>query len=140
MTILPAVPVLLVDDDAGGAYEAYYESALTALGIAYDKWTELTDGTVTSGELAKYLGPNRAVIWETGADYSQTLTTDEQTVLADFLDGGGRLFITGQDLGYYYLVGNYNGSGFLPRLPARRVCPGRQWPLDAAWRGGRRDW
>jgi len=41
-----------------------------------------------------------AVVWFTGDDGSTTLVTEDQSTLGAYLDGGGRLFITGQDIGY----------------------------------------
>ena len=41
-----------------------------------------------------------SVVWLTGDDYTTTLSPADQAELAAFLDGGGRLFISGQDIGY----------------------------------------
>lgn len=92
----PAPCTLLVDDDAGDSYETYYASALAAAGQDYDLWTVAIQGNPTADDLAGY----GRVVWLTGDDYQATLTSSDQAVLASYLDGGGRLFVSGQDIGY----------------------------------------
>ncbi|MBN1261397.1 MAG: hypothetical protein JXB35_12035 [Anaerolineae bacterium] len=87
---------LLVDDDDGLAYQTYFAEALDALGESYDVRETATAGSPTAAELAGY----GRVIWLTGDDAATTLTAGEQAALAAYLDGGGRLFVTGQDIGY----------------------------------------
>ena len=108
----PDATILLVDDDLGDPYQAYYEAALTAAGRTYTKWTVATDGAVTESVLSAGLGSDRAVIWFTGSDAGSTLTPSEQAALASFLSAGGRLFITGQDIGYdiAYDAGGFYGT------------------------------
>jgi hypothetical protein len=52
-------------------------------------------GQIDSSELGYY----EAVIWLTGAQRESTLTSDDQAHLIGFLDGGGQLFLTGQNIG-----------------------------------------
>jgi len=40
----------------------------------------------------------RVVIWSTGASYSSTLTDDDQDSIEQYVDGGGRLLLFGQDI------------------------------------------
>lgn len=87
---------LLVDDDLGESYETYYETALAAAGIEYDLWTVAAKGSPTANDLAGY----GQIVWFTGDDSNTTLNPSEQTAVAAYLDGGGRLFISGQDIGY----------------------------------------
>ncbi len=93
-------PILIVDDDGGDSYEEYYIQALEDIGFIRDKdfelWSVIADGQVTSDTLYG----RSVVIWFTGDDYSSTLTTNDRTVLAEYLDNGGSLFISGQDIGY----------------------------------------
>ncbi|MEN6403091.1 MAG: M6 family metalloprotease domain-containing protein [Armatimonadia bacterium] len=105
--VLPTV--LLISDDPNQAYGSYYENALTAAGKAYTKWTVATDGAVTGALLADYIGANKAVIWYTGNGYEDTLTASDQSLLTSFLNAGGRLFVTGQDIGYDIAA---DGTGF----------------------------
>ncbi len=89
---LMAAQVLIVDDDAGDAYEVYYQQAAAAAGRSYL--------TVTTPPTAAQMAPFESVVWLTGDDYSTTLTTTDQSELAAYLDAGGRLFMSGQDIGY----------------------------------------
>ncbi len=95
-TPAPVQPILLVDDDAGSAYESYFTAALSSLGRGYDTWNVYNSGSPS----AVTLQAHQVVIWFTGNDYSTTLTTADITNLTTYLNGGGKLFLTGQDIGY----------------------------------------
>ena len=95
-TPLPVQGILLVDDDANSSYQGYFTAALSTLGRGYDTWTVYSQGSPSAATLQQY----PIVIWFTGDDYSTTLTTTDITNLATYLSGGGKLFITGQDIGY----------------------------------------
>jgi len=84
--------ILLVDDDEEADYETYYEEALAATGRSYVKAAE----PPSTSELLSF----DCVIWFTGRDFTTTLTRDDQANLAAYLDAGGSLFLSGQDLGY----------------------------------------
>jgi N-acetylneuraminic acid mutarotase len=88
--------VLLVDDDGGADYQGYFSEH-----CAMACWDACSYGCLNLETIQKY----DAVVWFTGDDRENTLTTEEQTLLADYLDNGGNLLITGQDIGYD-LVGN----------------------------------
>jgi len=85
-------PILLVDDDEGAEYETYYERSLEAAGHSYVK----VEGPPTKRELLSF----DCVVWLTGRDFTTTLTRDDQANLAAYLDGGGSLFLSGQDIGF----------------------------------------
>lgn len=80
--------VLFVDDDEGQGYEGYFTSALDAAGIPYVTTTPPV-----------YVSPDvpYVIIWNCNDGYP-TLTADDQAFLAAYLDGGGRLFLSGQDV------------------------------------------
>ncbi|MBA7521070.1 hypothetical protein ES705_13171 [subsurface metagenome] len=99
--------ILLVDDDMGESdYETYYNDSLTNNSIGYDYWNVYTIGSPVYADLSSY----PVVIWFTGDDYDYTLETNEQSALEQYLDNGGRLFLTGQDIGYY-LIEEENDDG-----------------------------
>ncbi len=104
--------ILLVDDDLNKTYQTYYANALTAMGKSFDTWTVYSQGSPTAATLQKY----RIVIWLTGDDYSTTLASTDITNLTTYLNGGGRLFISGQDIGYHLksstFLTNYLHAGF----------------------------
>jgi hypothetical protein len=86
--------VLLVIDDEGASYESYYQIALDDLTVLYDEWDVASSGVLGS-ELLYYT----CVIWFTGDDATTTLTAQDQTDLTTYLDGGGNLILTGQNIG-----------------------------------------
>ncbi|HIC90188.1 MAG TPA: DUF11 domain-containing protein [Anaerolineae bacterium] len=87
--------ILLVDDDEGKTYDQYYTAALDALHRSYDVWN-----VATAGSPGMLLSAYPMVLWLTGDDWSTTLTVEDRAVLAAYLDTGGRLFISGQDIGW----------------------------------------
>ncbi|TET46292.1 T9SS type A sorting domain-containing protein [candidate division TA06 bacterium] len=86
--------VLLVDDDGGAGYEPFFEEALDQISVAFDEWELFSQGDV-GGVLANYC----LVIWFTGDQVDSTLAAQDQTDLQTYLDAGGLLFITGQNIG-----------------------------------------
>ncbi len=113
---LPPTPALLVvDDDAGASYETYLLPALDALAIPYARWTIATQGPVLTSTLAAY----RGALWFTGDDAVNSLSRAEQITLQTYLDGGGRLFLTGQNIGMD--IKNDNGAFFRTVLHAAFV-------------------
>jgi len=102
----PVEPILLVDDDAGSSYEGYYTAALDALDKGYNTWNVQSQGSPSASELQKH----DVVIWFTGDDYTSTLTSTDQSNLATYLNGGGNLFITGQDIGYDINTASFYGN------------------------------
>jgi subtilisin family serine protease len=94
---LAPICLLVIDDDGGQNYDAYYTSALTQLGMPYDRVTTAPDLTT----LAQYDG----VIWLTGV--SGAISEADQAELSDYLNGGGRLFMSGQDIGQQIGTGDF---------------------------------
>jgi len=88
------VQVLVVDDDGDQPYQDYYATALAAGGYSYGVWRTET-AQVSGADLAQF----DAVVWELGLSYP-TLKPADRAALGAYLDGGGRLFITGQELGW----------------------------------------
>jgi hypothetical protein len=91
--------VLLVDDDDGASYDTFFVSALNSVGVLYDVWTYKTSGAPSDPVLGSY----QAVIWTTGDDFGSignpsTLTAIDQANLQAYLNNGGKLFLSSQDL------------------------------------------
>ncbi|MFX1512692.1 MAG: S8 family serine peptidase, partial [Promethearchaeota archaeon] len=82
--------VLVVDDDDGQTYELYYTAALDALGMSYD--------TTTSSPSTSTMNNYDSVIWFTGDDSTSTLSNSERTNIGNYLTGGGKMFLCGQDI------------------------------------------
>ncbi|HOT93554.1 MAG TPA: S8 family serine peptidase, partial [Anaerolineae bacterium] len=104
--------VLLLDDDFSSAlgypdYTWYYTSTLEALGIPYDYYDadEYAGYAQTIPDLA-VLQQYKAIIWYTGDHWQYNgyytvptpLTQIDQQILIGYLQSGGRLLATGQDL------------------------------------------
>jgi len=85
---------LLVDDDGGLGYEAYYADALDSAGVVWGRWNRRIAAPLLSD-----LNAAEFVIWLTGA-YFPTLEAHDQDVISSYIDGGGDFFISGQDIGY----------------------------------------
>jgi hypothetical protein len=88
------VCALVVDDDGGLGIEAYYADALDSLGVVWGHW----DRSVAKPSISD-LNKAECVIWFTGS-YFPTLEVYDQDLIAAYLDTGGNLFLTGQDIGY----------------------------------------
>jgi hypothetical protein len=98
----PTPCVLVVDDDYdtyGNAYDdqAYYTAALDGLEVGYEVRAVADDD---DGPPLEVLRRYRGVIWLTGRDWDHTLTSADQDALTAYLEGGGRLFVSGQDIGW----------------------------------------
>jgi hypothetical protein len=85
---------ILVDDDGGYDYENYFIEALNAAGESFGVW-DLGKSKLTA-EVADSLS---LLIWNAGLGYP-TLDEVDRDFLMNFLDRGGRLFLSGQDIGW----------------------------------------
>ena len=81
------------------------QSTVQALGWDFDLFivgdTDLDgvyDTDDQNGPSPGILQDYRVVIWSTGASYSSTLTNDDQDSIEQYVDGGGRLLLFGQDI------------------------------------------
>jgi hypothetical protein len=93
-TIAVAAETLVVDGDANiPDVQTYYTSALTDAGATFSVW----DLSVDSNLPSNYLNSFSNVVWFTGNTYPGPMLPYESQ-LAAFLDGGGRLFLSGQDV------------------------------------------
>jgi uncharacterized repeat protein (TIGR01451 family) len=89
-----------VDDDRWYDQEAHYEAALEANGLPYDYWNVNGAGWPYDSPPLEILKRYPILVWFTGYDWYQTLTPEEEARLATYLEGGGRLFLSGQDYLY----------------------------------------
>lgn len=93
-TIAVTDPVLVVDQDGNNPdTRSYYTAALDAAGVAYDVWDLSTSASLPQS----VLDTHAQVIWYTGNTYPGPLLP-YQDELSSYLDGGGRLFLSGQDI------------------------------------------
>jgi uncharacterized repeat protein (TIGR01451 family) len=93
-TIAVTVDTLLVDGDGNAPdVQSYYTAALTTAGQSYSVWDLNQDANLPLNYLLSF----KTVVWYTGNAYPGPIAAYEDE-LAAFLDGGGRLFMSGQDI------------------------------------------
>ncbi|HBC74657.1 MAG: hypothetical protein A2008_00315 [Candidatus Wallbacteria bacterium GWC2_49_35] len=93
----PLPPVLLIADTPdSGKLAKYYKTAIDALKLSYTYHDLSIAEEVTSDLLIQY----PLVIWFTGAESGKTLTEGDQNAVKAYLNAGGSLLLTGQDIGY----------------------------------------
>ncbi len=80
--------------------ERYYTDALRVAGRRFDVWRTVCRGPVDPATLMAYAGANQAVViaWPY-AEASDAVFTAREAIV-QFLEAGGRLFLSGQDFGW----------------------------------------
>ena len=86
--------VLIVDDDNGSDYEKWYRAACDSNGVLYHVYSVQTSGSPSADTLSHY----PVVIWYTGNDVTSTLTPSDIASLTDYLNDGGNLLLSGQNI------------------------------------------
>ena len=97
--------ILLVDDDGGYTYEDHYKDALDTLNAEYDNqyqydtWTVYDPATrIDTPPRARVLNNYRIVIWATAYDYPDSVARLDRVSLMEYLEQGGRLFLTASNI------------------------------------------
>ncbi|MCD6418709.1 T9SS type A sorting domain-containing protein, partial [bacterium] len=111
--LLPAPDILLVQDD-GGDYGEYFSAPMESIGVKFSIWNR-ERGELTSDIVAPF--QMKTILWFTGDVETSTLTSDDKNFLADFIDGGGKLILTGQ-----YIAEDISGSDFWNDYISADVC------------------
>ncbi|MCH7886693.1 MAG: T9SS type A sorting domain-containing protein [Candidatus Marinimicrobia bacterium] len=89
--------ILLVNDDPNSGYSDYYTDVLDSLNVTYHHWFTAEIGIAPAPAAATETG-YPIIIWYTGDETANSLSASEEDSLAAFLDAGGRLFLTGQNI------------------------------------------
>ena len=93
----PDIRILLVDDDDNSPdVQTFYTDALDSLGYAYQVWdTSNSDNEPDTNQLSQF----PFVIWFTGDNDSGSAgpSVESEVYLSNYLEMGGRLFISSQD-------------------------------------------
>lgn len=94
VNILPSL--LFVDDDDGSVnVESYYINAFRSLGLVFEYWNRAVQGQITATQLSNY----KTVVW--GCEWAfPSLDANDRSAIGQFLDNGGQLFLSGQDIGW----------------------------------------
>ncbi len=95
--ITPGLDVLLVAGDNGGGFDAWYRTSLEAIGNTVGTWDRQEMGQLEVFEIAEF----ETVVWETG-NINGGLDINDFSALAYFINHGGDLFLSGQNLAYSY--------------------------------------
>lgn len=105
----PLPCIALVDDDGNNPdVRAYYTDALDALALDYDVWDVGSEGDPAAEDLLGY----KMVLWFTGYPYSNTFNGNNEVAVAEYLDAGGKFFLSSQDYLYEYGITSF-GSDYL---------------------------
>ncbi len=105
----------------GGSYRDVRHDATARIGAALEAGLgahAASNEAVVEGEIA--LGDYSVVVWLVGDESSadHTFTADEQALMTAYLSGGGRVIVSGSEVGYDL---KSNGSSFLSGLGATYV-------------------
>jgi hypothetical protein len=93
VSVIDRKTILIIDDDGFQNYESYYHDMMPA-DFPFATW-EREWQPVNLDMLQSAAG----VIWLTGWAFP-TLDEDDRNVIGEYLDQGGRFFISGQDIGW----------------------------------------
>jgi hypothetical protein len=75
-----------------------YAAALSELGWSYDTWSGSQSESPVLGDLNAGLRSYKVVWWQPGLDIYPPVSANARTALTSYLDGGGRLAMTGHDI------------------------------------------
>ncbi len=86
--------VLLLDDDGGASFNTYLETALSNNGYIFETWSEEDRGFPSNTDMGDYA----VVVWMTGT--AGDIEYENRTAIQNFLEQGGKMLMTGQDVGW----------------------------------------
>lgn len=84
--------LMLVDDDNGARIDTFYSQALDSLNHPYLRWDISTQGVPTAMNQFPY------AVWFTGSSRPDTMSIAKINAIIAYLNGGGRLFLSSQDV------------------------------------------
>jgi len=117
--------LLLVDDDNNDNLEHFYTDCMESFRIPNDNWKVSVSGSPDATLMSQY----DLVIWYTGDYRTSPLGTASIASMQDFMDVGGKLFLTGQRIAAQlngsdplflnnYLKSGYQSTQLIPALDA----------------------
>lgn len=89
--------LLVINRDNEARYSEYYEKPLDSLSVTYKVWAPVNQGLFPISRINEF--NYNIIIWYTGKAVTDNVTPNEQESLMVFLDNGGKLLITGQNIG-----------------------------------------
>ncbi|MGC8913436.1 MAG: S8 family serine peptidase [Thermoplasmata archaeon] len=87
--------ILLIDEGNSLPLDRYYRNALSDSEWSYGVWSKGRQGTPSLSLLQQ----SKAVVWHTSNTYPQ-LDAEARALIGSYLDAGGKLVISGQDIGW----------------------------------------
>ncbi len=89
--------VLIVNDDPVTENEKYLQDSFKELGVTYYTWRTSESGLPDLNDIQTFPEP-RMVFWFTGTETVEPLSEAEKNLLVNYLDTGGRLLLSGQNI------------------------------------------
>lgn len=89
--------VLVMNRDNEERYAQFYTLFLDSLNMTYKVWAPASQGIFPLSRMSEFNA--NTIIWYSGRATMNTVAAAEQDSLIGFLSGGGKLFITGQNIG-----------------------------------------
>jgi hypothetical protein len=89
--------LVVMNRDNEERYADFYTLFLDSLNMTYKVWAPASQGIFPISRMDEF--NTNTIIWYTGRASTNTVTTAEQDSLIGFLSSGGKLFITGQNIG-----------------------------------------
>jgi hypothetical protein len=89
--------LLVVNRDNEERYASFYTLFLDSLGVSYKVWAPASQGIFPMSRMSEFNA--NTIIWYTGRATVNTVTPVEQDSLVDFFNNGGKLLMTGQNIG-----------------------------------------
>jgi len=114
---------LIVDDDRGGTSDRKLTATLDSLNELYTVWDVSTQGDPSGATLGGY----PVVFWMTGDSNSTSPTTAGVSAMQSYLDAGGHLFLTGQDIAEN--ISERADAGFLADYLGIEFTGNEKYPL-----------
>ncbi|TES93360.1 MAG: T9SS type A sorting domain-containing protein [Candidatus Cloacimonadota bacterium] len=112
--LIDPAALLLVNRDKDANYSIYFSENLDSLDVSYVLWEVKHQGLPPFSIMNSF--GTRTIIWFSGDSDSNTVSVVEQDSLVSFLNGGGNLFLTGQNIAEELtgsvLLDNYVHSDF----------------------------
>ncbi|MDH4211754.1 MAG: T9SS type A sorting domain-containing protein [candidate division WOR-3 bacterium] len=118
--------LLIVNRDNEERYAEYYTVCLDTLNTTYKIWAPASQGIFPISRIDEF--NTSTIIWYTGRAAVNTVTSAEQDSLIQFLDGGGKLIITGQNIGEEISGTTFYGSWLHAQLVNDSISITRCYP------------
>ncbi len=89
--------LLIINRDSLGKYNEYYREVLDSLNLKYCIWVVKDSGIFNFSKINEF--ENKLIFWFAGDSKVNTVSSQEQESLKIFLQTGGKLLVTGQNIG-----------------------------------------